>query len=91
MFGPSSCVSSADGYFRAFAKNCTFCTSPFIVVPKVRLNDAERAEEGRHHLLAIGAVGQRAQRAEGGLIELDALAVAQRDRRDTGNRRSRGC
>ena len=72
MFGPSSADSSADGYFRAFAKNSTFCTSPFIVVPKVRLNAAERCEERRHHLLAIGAVGQRAQVAERRLIELDA-------------------
>ena len=39
MFGPSSCDASADGYFRAFAKNCTFCTSPFIDVPKVRPNE----------------------------------------------------
>ena len=37
MFGLSSTISSADGYFRAFAKNDTFCTSPFIVVPNVRL------------------------------------------------------
>jgi hypothetical protein len=27
-----------DSYFRALAKNNTFCTSAFIVVPKVRLN-----------------------------------------------------
>ena len=50
----------------------TFCTSPFIVVPNVRLNVAERVEEGRHHLLAIGAVGQRREGGEAGLIELDA-------------------
>ena len=37
MFGLSSTISSADGYFRAFAKNDTFCTSLFIVVPNVRL------------------------------------------------------
>ena len=37
MFGPSSAISSAVGYFLAFAKNCTFCASPFSVVPNVRL------------------------------------------------------
>ena len=40
MFGPFERDSSADGYLRAFATNSTFCTSPFIVVPNVRLNDA---------------------------------------------------
>ena len=34
---PSSDHSSADAYFRAFDRNATFWTSPFIVVPNVRL------------------------------------------------------
>ena len=82
MFGPSSCEATADGYLRAFEKNRTLRTSPLIDVPKVRLEAAERAEEGGHHLLAIGAIGQRAKLAVGRLIELDALAVAERDRRE---------
>ena len=50
-------LASDESYFRAFAKNATFCTSPFIVVPNVRLKLAERAEERRHHLLAIPRFG----------------------------------
>ena len=42
---------------------------------------AERREKRRHHLLAVGAIGQRAQIAERRLIELDGAAVAQRHRR----------
>ena len=42
---------------------------------------AERGEERRHHLLAIAAIGQRAQIVECRLIELDRAPVAQRDRR----------
>ena len=42
---------------------------------------AERLEERRHHLLAVGAIGQRAQIAERRLIELDGAAVAERHRR----------
>jgi hypothetical protein len=40
----------------------------------------ESGEERRHHFLAIGAVRQRAQLAECGLIELDVLSRAQRHR-----------
>src|SRR4029453_7674963 len=42
---------------------------------------AERAEERRHDLLAIFTVGYGAVDAEGGAIELDGLAIAQRHRR----------
>ena len=42
---------------------------------------AKRAEERRHHLLAIRAVRQRAQIVERGLVELHRSAVAQRDGR----------
>ncbi len=37
MFGPSSATSSAEPYFRVFDTNSSFCTSPFIVAPNVRL------------------------------------------------------
>ena len=76
MFAASSAHSSADGYFRAFDRNATFCTSPFIVVPKVRPKPPSALKKAGHHLLAIGAVGQRAQIVERRLIELDGLAVA---------------
>ena len=68
-------------YLRALAKNSTFWTSPFMRRAERPAEAAERLEERRHHLLAIGAVGQRAQVVERRLIELAPSAVAQRDRR----------
>jgi hypothetical protein len=41
----------------------------------------ERAEERRHHLLAVFAVGHAAIEAEGGRVELHRFVVAKRDRR----------
>ena len=38
----------------------------------------QRVEEGRHHLLAIRAIGQRAQRRITRLVDLDRLAVGER-------------
>ena len=81
MFAASSDHSSADGYFRVFDRNATFCTSPFIVVPKVRPKAAKRVEERRHDLFPIGTVRQRAQVVVSRLIDLHGFPVAQRDGR----------
>ena len=43
---------------------------------------AKRSEEGAHDLLAIGAVRDGAIEAEGGAVELDALPVRERHRRE---------
>ena len=52
---------------------------------------AEGVEEGRHRRLPIGAIRRRAQLAVSGLIDLDRLAVGERDRgiREVGVREDR--
>ena len=72
-------------------RTATFCTSPFIVVPNVRLKPPSALKNADITFSRSARLGSARKIAVARLIELDRPAVAQRDASDTGNRRSRGC
>ena len=69
------------GYFRAFAKNSTFWTSPFIVVPNVRLKLPSAWKNADITFWRSPRLGSPRSIAERRGVEFHGLAVAERDGR----------